>query len=111
MLAALALGSPQPKLAAAETTLTEGYAGEAARFTGVAYADSVAANTRLVRFAITCCRIDARAIALPLDRRINVRDGTWIGANGTLASHDGTLILRAREWHAIAAPRDPFVYR
>jgi hypothetical protein len=111
MLAALALGSPQPKLAAAETTLTEGYAGEAARFTGVAYADSAAANTRLVRFAITCCRIDARAIALPLDRRINVRDGTWIGANGTLASHDGTLILRAREWHAIAAPRDPFVYR
>jgi hypothetical protein len=111
MLAALALGSPQPKLAAAETTLTEGYVGEAAHFTGVAYADGATANTRLVRFAITCCRIDARAIALPLDRRINVPDGTWIGANGILASRDGTLILRASEWHAVAAPRDQFVYR
>jgi hypothetical protein len=111
MLAALALGSPQPNLAAAETTLAEGYAGETARFTGVAYADGVAAKTRLVRFAITCCRIDAHAIALPLDRRINVPDGTWIAANGILASHDGTLVLRTSEWHATAAPRDPFVYQ
>jgi hypothetical protein len=111
MLAALALGSPQPKLTAAETTLTDGYAGEPARFTGSAYAEAAAANTRLVRFAITCCRIDARAIVLPLDRRINVPDGTWIAANGILASRDGTLVLRASEWHAIAAPRDPFVYR
>jgi hypothetical protein len=111
MLAALALGSPQPKLTAAETTLADGYAGEAAHFTGVAYADGAAANTRLVRFAITCCRIDAHAIALPLDRRIRVRDGTWIAASGILAAHDGTLLLRTNEWHAIGAPRDPFVYR
>jgi hypothetical protein len=111
MLAALALGSPQPRVTAAETTLADGYAGEPARFTGVAYADREGAGTRLVRFAITCCRIDARAIALPLDRRIGVPDGTWIAATGTLGTNDGTLVLRASAWHAIAAPRDPFVYR
>jgi len=111
MLAALAFGSPQPNLTAAETTLADGYAGEATRFTGVAYADGAAANTRLVRFAITCCRIDAHAIALPLDRPIRVRNGTWIAARGILAARDGTLVLRTNEWHAIAAPRDPFVYR
>jgi hypothetical protein len=111
MLAALARGSPQPLVTAAETTLNDGYAGEPARFTGVAYVDRATARTRLVRFAITCCRIDAHAIALPLDRRINVPDGTWMAANGILASRDGTLVLRAGEWHAIAAPRDPFVYQ
>jgi hypothetical protein len=111
MLAALALGSPQPHLTAAETTLADGYAGEPARFTGVAYENDAAANTRLFRFAITCCRIDAHAIVLPLDRRIRVRNGTWITASGILEARDGTLVLRTNEWHAIAAPRDPFVYR
>jgi hypothetical protein len=111
MLAALALGSPQPHMTAEETTLADGYAGERATFTGLAYAEPVPARTRLVRFAITCCRIDAHAIALPLDRRIRVRDGTWIAARGILAARDGTLVLRASEWHAITAPADPFVYR
>jgi hypothetical protein len=111
MLAALALGSPPPRITAAETTLADGYAGEPARFTGLAYAEPGAAHTRLVRFAITCCRIDAHAIALPLDRRIRVRDGTWIAARGILVARDGTLVLRASAWQAIAAPHDPFVYR
>jgi hypothetical protein len=111
MLAALALGSPQPHLTAAETTVADGYPGEPARFTGVAYADRAGARTRLVRFAITCCRIDAHAIALPLDRRIGVRDGTWIAATGILGTDGGTLVLRASAWRAIAAPPDPFVYR
>lgn len=111
MLAALALGSPPPRLTAAETTLADGYAGEPARFTGLAYAEPGGAHTRLVRFAITCCRIDAHAVALPLDRRIHVRDGTWIAARGILVQREGTLVLRASAWQTIAAPRDPFVYR
>jgi hypothetical protein len=111
MLAALALGSPQPQVTSAEATLADGYAGEPARFTGVAYAERGSAGTRLVRFAITCCRIDAHAIALPLDRRLHVRDGTWIAARGILRRSDGTLVLRPSEWHTIVQPSDPFTYQ
>jgi len=111
MLAALALGSPPPHVTAEETTLADGYAGEPARFTGVAYAERGGKGTQLVRFAIACCRIDAHAIALPLDRRLHVRDGTWIAARGILGWSDGTLVLRPSEWHRIVQPSDPFTYQ
>jgi len=109
-LAALIAGSPAPPLPPADATAPAGgFAGQPVRFVGVARRDGGA--TALVRYAITCCRADARAIALRLDHRANVPDGTWLAADGVLAQTPTGLVLHARSVTRIAAPADPYVYR
>ncbi len=109
-LAALIAGSPAPPLPAADATAPAGgFAGQPLRFVGVARRDG--SVTALVRYAITCCRADARAIAVRLDRRANVPDGTWVAADGVLAPSAAGLVLHARSVARVAAPADPFVYR
>jgi hypothetical protein len=111
MLLALAAGSPVPSYAANETTAAEGFAGERVDFSGVLFETSGNRPPRLIRFAITCCRLDAEAVELPLDRALSVRAGSWVAAHGRLAERNGSLILKVETWHAIRPPADPFVYR
>lgn len=111
MLLALAAGSPLPSYAANETTAAGGFAGESVDFSGVSPGSSDERPPRLVRFAITCCRLDAEALEMPLDRALPVRAGSWVAAHGRLAERNGSLILRVESWHAIPSPADPFVYR
>jgi hypothetical protein len=111
MLLALAGGSPAPSYAANETTAATGFAGEHADFSGVAFGTSGNRPPRLIRFAITCCRLDAEAVELPLDRTLPVRAGSWVAARGRLAEPRGSLILRVETWREIRPPADPFVYR
>ncbi len=111
MLAALAAGSPEPRYIADETTAAAGYPGESVRFVGAAHTAREHAETRLVRFAITCCRLDATAVAVSLDRRLSVPDGTWIAASGTYRLHDGALTLALDHWRPTSPPADPFVYK
>ncbi|MBD5604232.1 MAG: hypothetical protein IAI48_03975, partial [Candidatus Eremiobacteraeota bacterium] len=110
MLAALVAGSPPPAYTATETTVAGGFAGETVAFTGTARRGD-RGTTRLVRYAITCCRIDATAVALPLDRRLRVRDGSWIAITGIFVARGDGLVLRVDAWRALAPPPDPFVYR
>jgi len=111
MLLALAMGSPAPSYAANETTAAGGFAGESADFSGASFGTSGNRPPRLIRFAITCCRLDAEAVELPLDRALPVRAGSWVAAHGRLAERSGSLILQVESWHAIRPPADPFVYR
>lgn len=111
MLAALAAGSPEPHYVADETTAAAGFPGESVRFTGVAHTARDRSETRLVRFAITCCRLDASAVAVALDRRLAVPDGTWIAASGTYRLHDGALVLAPDHWRSTPPPADPFIYK
>jgi hypothetical protein len=111
MLGALALGSPQPRYVADETTVAVGFPGEHATFTGVVTnAANRTAPTLLVRFAITCCRIDARPVAVSLDRRLPVAAGTWIRVSGTYRSRRGRTFIVIERWQPVAPPADPFVY-
>ncbi len=109
MLAALVTGSPQPPYVADEATALEGFPGEPVAFTGVAHADGAA--TRIVRFSITCCRLDAAALAITLDRRVAVRDGTWLRVRGRFALRDGRLVVHPAGVAPVDEPPDPFVYR
>jgi hypothetical protein len=110
MLVALVSGSPVPVYRTGATQLDGAFAGERVSFTGSA--EPGPARTTLVRFAITCCRIDAAPIALRLDRRLPVRAGAWIETAGVLnPAPDGTLALRVERWRPIPPPADPFVYR
>jgi len=110
MLAALVAGSPEPSYTIDATALDAASPGERLTFTGAAH--GAAGATTLVRFAITCCRIDAAPIAVRLDRALPVPAGTWIAASGTLVrSGDATLVLRPITWRRIAPPADPFLYR
>jgi hypothetical protein len=111
MLAALVSGSPPPVYAAGEATAAAGFAGEPIAFTGVAYGGTGASGgTRLVRFAIACCRLDARAVAVELEQRIDVRDGTWVALRGRFVARAGRLVVRPEHWQRVPAPQDPFVY-
>ncbi len=109
MLAALVAGSPEPPYVADEATAVDGFPGEPVAFTGVAHAG--AAATRLVRFSIACCRLDAGALAITLDRRLAVRDGTWLRVRGRFTLRAGRLVVHADRVAAVPKPPDPFVYR
>ena len=106
---ALAAGSPEPSFFASETRLDDAFAGERVTFTGVAH--RAGASTIVQRFAITCCRIDASAVAVRTAAALAVPDGSWVRASGVFTTSANGLLLNANEWRRIAAPADPFVYR
>ena len=106
LLGALALGSPPPATIGATASLDGAYPGRRVAFTGRAL--RTAAGPALVRYAIACCRADATAIVLPLDR---VYGTGWAEATGTLVAGTAGLTLRVERWQPRAPPADPFVYR
>ncbi|MDQ2857515.1 MAG: hypothetical protein M3R53_02535, partial [Candidatus Eremiobacteraeota bacterium] len=110
LLAALVAGTPAPPYGADPTSLAGAFPGEQLDFTGVS--TTAGGATTLERFAITCCRIDATAVAVRLSRRLSVPNGSWVAASGALVrGGDGSLVLRATNWRRLPAPGDPFVYR
>jgi hypothetical protein len=110
LILALVIGAPAPEYRATETSLADAFPGERVTFAGVAVHEH-AANA-LVRYAILCCRADARPIALAVDRDLRAFDGCWLRVDGVLARMpDGTLRLRMTSLARIAPPSDPFVYR
>lgn len=110
LIGAIVLGAPAPAYRATETTLGEAFPGERVDFTGVAVHKDGA--NALVRYAIMCCRADARPVTLAIDRDLAREDGRWLHARGVLeAAPGGTLRLRVQHIAEIAAPSDPFVYR
>lgn len=111
MLAGLAAGSPAPAFTASDATIEAGYPGEAAAFTGRVIGGSAPGATRLVRFAIACCRLDASAVTVTLDRRLPAAAGAWVRASGRFAGGPGGCVLHVERWERIPPPRDPFVYR
>jgi hypothetical protein len=108
MLVGALLGAPPPQYHATETTMADLFAGEHLKFSG-----SLVRNARtsaLVRYAITCCRADASPIAVRLARTPDYPAGTWLRVDGTVALHNGVLLLAPARVERIPAPRDPFVY-
>jgi len=113
LLGALLVGSPVPTRAPLTTTLDDPYPGEAVRFTGALQAPSsqTHAGATLVRYLITCCRADAQARAVRLDRPLAGSVGGWYDASGTLALEGRGYVLRVASLRRIAPPADPFAYR
>ncbi len=113
LFGAIVAGSPTPIPPRADaTTLEEAFPGEALAFTGRAHRSD--GRTVLERSTITCCRIDARSIAIELDAALPVSAGTWIEANGIFVrDSSGRLRLKLApgSWRAIVPPHDPFAYR
>jgi len=107
--AALVLGSPLPHYGLAETTSADAFAGQPVRFMGVI--ERRAGATLLVRFAITCCRADATAVALRLDRPVPLRDGDWATVEGVFRSSAQGLVVHVNRLVSSRAPRDLFLYR
>jgi len=103
------VGAPPPEYHATETTLSDLFAGERLRFAGMLTCDS--GSCALVRYAITCCRADAAAIVVRLDRMLPQRAGTWLRVNGRLDEIAGVLRLVPDRVERISPPTDPFVYR
>jgi hypothetical protein len=107
---ALVAGSPLPRSDVDATNLADAYPGASVRFTGTTRRRGK--SSLLVRYAITCCRADASPVALRTERRLEVRDGTWIEAAGTIERDSrGELVLRTGTWRETAPPPDPFIYR
>ncbi|GAC1300502.1 MAG: hypothetical protein NVSMB19_07180 [Vulcanimicrobiaceae bacterium] len=112
LLAATFAGSPLPDRPPARTTLDAPYAGEHVRFVGALAYHDVRTPATLVRYTITCCRADAEARAVRLDRPLPGRRGAWYEAAGTLGlDPGGAFVLRVATVRPIAAPADPFAYR
>lgn len=110
LLAALVVGTPAPQYGADPTSLASAFPGERLDFTGVT--TTALGATTLERFAITCCRIDAAAVAVRLSQRLALPDGSWVAASGALVrAADGGLVLRPTSWRRLPEPSDPFVYR
>ncbi len=109
LFVALAAGSPEPSYLANETRLDDAFAGERVAFTGVAHRHGK--ETIVQRFSITCCRVDASAIAVRIAETLPVADGSWLRVTGVLIDAPSGLLLRPNAWHKIAPPLDPFVYR
>ncbi len=108
-LAAIVVGAPAPSYRVTETTLADGFAGERVDFTGVAASEQ--GHSALVRYAITCCRMDAAPVALALDRNLTAVDGRWLRAQGTLERDGALLRLRVETLKPVMPPTDPFIYR
>jgi hypothetical protein len=109
MLAMLLLHVPPPVYRADPAGLRDTFPGERLAFAGaVRHGRNV---TMLVRYAITCCRIDATPVAVTLDRTLAIADGGWIAASGTVVrGEDGRPLLHVEAVRAIAPPADPFFY-
>jgi uncharacterized membrane protein YcgQ (UPF0703/DUF1980 family) len=108
MLVGALLGAPPPQYHATETTMADLFAGEHLTFSGALVRD--ARSSAVVRYAITCCRADASPIAVRLGRTPHYPAGTWLRVDGTVALHNGTLLLVPARFERIPMPRDPFVY-
>jgi hypothetical protein len=100
------IGAPAPAVTLTETTLAGAFPGARIDFTGAVMRAHGA--TSLVRYAITCCRADARPIVLRIDAAHVA--ATWVRARGIVALHDESLILEPERITPIAPPSDPFVY-
>lgn len=109
MIAALVLGSPPPAAQAVASTLDDVYPGEPIAFTGAVLANP--GTTALVRYAITCCRADATAVIIPVDRRLAVAPNSWVALTGTIAYGAAGAYVRVRSWRSVARPPDPYLYR
>jgi hypothetical protein len=108
MLAGALLAAPPPTYNATETTLADIFPGERVTFTGtLAHGRDADA---LVRFAVTCCRVDAAPVVLGLAGRVRYPAGTWLRAQGVVKRLAGALRLDARV-RAIPPPADPFIYK
>jgi len=108
LLVALAFGSPLPQAGAGSASLDDVYPGETIAFTGRAILRDGA--TALVRYAMTCCRADATAIVVPLDRALPVPPNAWVALTGSIAAGDHRYVL-VRSWHIVVRPDDPYLYR
>ncbi len=104
------LGSPPPPLVATEATLDTLYPGERVEFTG-AY-EPRAGRAQVVRYAITCCRADARPVGVELANApaISISPGMWISVRGVVQRRGDQLMLVAERITRVAPPADPFVY-
>ncbi len=108
-LVAIALiGSPPPPPVTTEATLDTLYPGERIDFTGEYQRNAGVA--RVVRYAITCCRADARPVCIVLAHPIAVIPDAWLKVRGVVQRRGDELVLATTEIRQIAPPTDPFVY-
>ena len=113
LLLATIAGSPLPERAIAATMLDDPYVGERVHFVGaLATSGGTAPEATLVRYTITCCRADAQARAVRLNRPLAGAPGTWYDARGVLETGpDGAFELHVATIDRITPPADPFAYR
>ena len=101
-------GSPPPAASATEGAIDTLYPGENISFTGRYLADDN--RPRLVRYAITCCRADARPVAIQLSQRARANSGDWLCVHGVVTRRGDALVVDAGGITVVAPPADPFVY-
>ncbi len=112
LAAATLAGSPLPNRPPTQTVLDAPYAGESLRFVGALAPVAKPQRATLVRYTITCCRADAEARAVRLDRSLAGTAGSWYEATGTLGlDAAGAYVMRVAAVRRIAPPADPFAYR
>ncbi len=109
MLAGALVAVPPPAYRATETTLAGAFPGEHLTFTGTLV--RAPHSAALVRYAMTCCRADASPVVVRLSAAPAFDTGTWLRADGILATVNGEPQLVARRVDRIAPPADPFTYR
>jgi hypothetical protein len=109
LIGSLLAGSPVPRETIDATNLPDAFLGADVHFAGTAQTRD--GTTTIVRYEITCCRADASPIALVTERKLDVRDGSWVQTDGTIARGERGLALHVRRWRLEPAPRDPFLYR
>ncbi len=104
------LGSPRPPSTATEATLDTIYPGERIDFTG-SY-DVHGGRPHVVRYAITCCRADARPVGIELAKvpSMSISSGTWISVRGVVERRGEELVVAAGDIERVTPPADPFVY-
>ena len=109
VLAAL-IGSPPPPMTATAATLDTLYPGERIDFTGKYEPET--GHPRVVRYAITCCRADARPVGIELATAPgkSISPGTWIRVRGVVERRGDELVVALGSIGQVSPPADPFVY-
>jgi uncharacterized membrane protein YcgQ (UPF0703/DUF1980 family) len=108
VVAIVLLGSPPAPQITTEATIDTLYPGEPIDFTGEYQAN--AAGARVVRYAITCCRADARPVCIALAHPIAIRPDTWVNVHGIVQRRGDALVVATSSIRAVSPPTDPFVY-
>ncbi len=108
LLATVLIGSPPPPEVTTEATIDTLYPGERIDFTGTY--QTTAEGPQVVRYAITCCRADARPVCIQLAHPLAVTPKTWVNIRGVVQRRGDAFVVAARSAQAVAPPTDPFVY-
>lgn len=108
LLVVVLIGSPPAPQLSTEATIETLYPGEQIDFTGEY--QSLTDGARVIRYAITCCRADARPVCIVLARPLALARNTWVNVRGVVQWRGDALVVAASSLRTVAPPADPFVY-